>query len=261
MAGILCQYKTSRKIIIIFVSLGFTFMRIRKRVLSNPVVFTVLKHLGVKQFFGQNKEDKTIADYFGIFKGTLLSVGENDGTTFSNVFYFILRGWKADLVEPSTRAYRKLCKLHSGRPEVHIHKIAIGAKTEESVFFDSGELEGIGDTSLVSTLNSEEIKKWPQTQFSQTTVSAYSFQDFMDSISCYKKYDLISIDAESMDYTILSQVDLGKLGCRCVIVEFGGSGELRSKMSAHCAKYGLYLSQETPENLIFTKKTDSPPTQ
>lgn len=214
-------------------------MRIRKR-LQN--------YLGLTKWYGQRQEDKTIAAYFGNFAGTLLSIGENDGRTYSNVLHFIQQGWKAELVEPSPIAFRRLFKRHLYNDLVWCHQIAISQKTGKQRFWDSGELVGLGDTGLVSTLHPKLVKQWHQTAFNETEVRTLTFPDFLTYCAHYPKYDLISIDAEGEDLAILQQMDLRGLGCKCIVIEHGGDpAPFRALLFAQ----GYLHLWQTEENLIY----------
>jgi FkbM family methyltransferase len=227
-------------------------MRLRKRIINHPSVIALRKTLGLKQYFSQNLEDKTIANYFGAFKGNLLSVGENDGVTYSNALYFILHGWSADLVEPSTVAFSKVSKLHRNNNKVKVHQFAIGEQNGTVDFFESGELESLGDTSLVSSLHQSTTTQWDKVNFNKTTTRVLDFKTFLATEAKHKTYDFITIDAEGSDLSILKQMDLTQLGCKCLIIEYGDEAT-RKQMIEHCTKHGLSLAHNTTENLIFTK--------
>src|ERR1700749_2117433 len=168
-------------------------MRIRKR---------LQLYFGLCKWYGQRKEDKIIAEYFGGFKGTLLSIGENDGITYSNVLYFIKRGWLADCVEPSPKAFARLTKRHFYNPRVSCSRVAIGTSNGRMPFYESGSLVNLGDTGLVSTLRPEVKAQWTNTKFKETTVEVVTFAHYFDRIARFEHYDLISIDAEGADLDI-----------------------------------------------------------
>lgn len=214
-------------------------MRIRKR-LQN--------YFGLTKWYGQRQEDKIIAAYFGSFAGTLLSIGENDGRTYSNVLHFIQQGWKAELVEPSPIAFRRLFKRHLYNDLVWCHQMAISQKTGKQRFWDSGELVGLGDTGLVSTLHPKLVKQWRQTAFCEMEVRTLTFSHLLTYCAHYQKYDLISIDAEGEDLAILQQMNLRALGCKCIVIEHGGdSFTFHALLSAQ----GYRRLAQTEENLIY----------
>lgn len=214
-------------------------MRIRKR---------LQLYFGLIKWYGQRKEDKIIAKYFRGFKGTLLSIGENDGRTYSNVLHFIKNGWEADLVEPSPIAFKRLFYRHLYKDKVWCHSVAIGEITGKSFLWESGSLVNLGDVGLVSTLKPNMCSQWTNTEFVKKMVHVFSFTDYHDIIAHYYYYDLISIDAEGMDYAILKQMDLQKLCCRCLIVEHGGDIKPFNDL---VFKQGYRLLATTEENAIY----------
>lgn len=220
-------------------------MRIRKR---------LQLYFGLCKYYGQRKEDKIVAQFFGDFKGTLLSIGENDGLIYSNVLYFIKRGWKAELIEPAPKAFGRLLRRHFGMGYVHCHPLAIDNVSARMPFWESESLVNLGDTGLVSSLYTKLVDQWPQTKFHKTEVEVLTFKDFISQRAWYYKYDLISIDAEGSGLSILRQMDLDKLGCRCLIIEHEGDiTPYNTLMTAS----GFRLLATTEENLIFVRYFES----
>lgn len=206
--------------------------------------------LGLMKWYGQREEDKFIAEYFGDFKGNLLSIGENDGITYSNVLYFIKRGWKADLIEPSPRAYRKLVYRHADNLNVQCHQLAIGNKTERLPFYESGSMVNLGDVALASSLDGNLIKQWTKTKFKETYVRVLDWNNFFQYRAKCDHYDLISIDAEGYDVPILEQMDLDKLGCKCIVIEH--AGDVRQMWIKLISRLFRILTV-TEENIIAVK--------
>jgi FkbM family methyltransferase len=214
-------------------------MRVRKR---------LQLYLGLTKWYGQRKEDKIIAQFFGDFKGTLLSIGENDGLIYSNVLYFIKKGWHADLVEPAPKAFGRLLSRHFYNIKVHCHQAAIDKTTAVLPFWESDSLVNLGDTGLVSSLHQRLVNQWTTTKFRKIEIQVLTFSDFMDRWAAHSKYDLISIDAEGSGLSILKQMDLKKLGCRCLIIEHEGN---ITPYNILMASAGFRLLATTEENLIF----------
>lgn len=217
--------------------------------------------------YSQNSEDVIIEKYFNGRTGTLLSLGENDGKTLSNVLNSIEQGWDAVLVEPSKTAFEKLKELHKERSGVICYNIAIGEQDGTADFYESGEHLGTGDTSLISTLKASEIDRWKGSKFdnfTKTETTVMTWQSFIGKwteiyrwrVSCDGAYhqpvfNLISVDCEGLDYFIMKQMDLNALGCEMLIVEYNGIDEL--KYMALAAQYGLKLHEKNMENLIFVR--------
>lgn len=200
--------------------------------------------------YSQNFEDQFITDYFKGFTGTLLSIGENDGETFSNAKALIDLGWDAFLVEPSS-AFYKMKQLHMWNKKVHCYHMALADYNGVANFYESGaHVRGGSDEALVSTLDFEETRRWRDSgvQFEQTQVPVVSFKNFW-ALCNYRKFDFISIDAEGADLAILKQIDLSD--CKCLVVEWNGNVELKAEYEKLCT--GMKMALFNRENIIFTR--------
>lgn len=208
----------------------------------------------MKTTYAQNREDIMVKAYFDLkygrdFKGHLLDLGANDGVTFSNSLMLIESNWSADLVEPSPQTYLKLDKLHSVRKDVKCHKIAVSNVNGTVKFHDSGTLLGGNDKSLVSTLNPEEKLRWNgEVSYEEISVQSVTFANLLN-LTKRSTFDFITIDIEGLDWIVLKQIDLTKVGCKMLIIENNGKETL--KYVAYCKQFGLKLLNSNQENLIF----------
>ncbi len=199
--------------------------------------------------YSQNQEEKYITEYFKDFKGTVLDVGANDGKTFSNSLRLIELGWKAYLVEPSKKALEKLYSLHSGNVNVEVIPVAIGKSNVKAILEESGwHLHHRSDVALLSTLVPEEKKKWNKVSFEQQPCEVLDYKTFTDLIG-YEAFDFISIDAEGMDWEILSQINLTQV--KMVCVEHNSKDV--EKYIDYCKGYGMKLLYKNAENIIMAK--------
>jgi hypothetical protein len=198
--------------------------------------------------FSQNKEDLFVLDYFGDYKGTLLSIGENDGITFSNSRLLIENGWGAILVEPGI-AGDDLHDLYFNNSKVSVFRFGIGSKHDTIRFWESGShVENGTDRGLVSTTDFEETKRWPNVTFVEKDIIVLPFCAFEKD----GPFDFISLDTEGNDWKILQQIDLEKVGCKCLCIEWNSKPELFRLFRDYCGKFGLFCVHQNAENLIFT---------
>lgn len=205
--------------------------------------------------YTQNNEEALILSYFSERNPselTVLDIGANDGKTFSNSLKVIELGWNGVLIEPSPKAFFLLSNLHSFKQNVICLPIAITNQNGMFQLRESSSILNQGDTSLVSSLKQEETIKWANNnvRFDTVNVMGMDFKSFLET-SPHKKFNLISIDIEGYDYDVLSQIDLGSVGCEMLIIEFNGKDE--SLFTNYANKFGLKLISKNPENLIFTK--------
>lgn len=116
--------------------------------------------------YSQNNEQKHILEFFNGKKGTLLSIGENDGQTYSNAYALIQLGWCASLVEPSKKVFEKLQELHKENELVACLNFAIGNEDSVVEFWESdSHFVDKSDFSLLSSLKKDETEKWKTINF------------------------------------------------------------------------------------------------
>jgi FkbM family methyltransferase len=200
--------------------------------------------------YSQHREGEVINRYFMDQIGTLISLGENDGKTLSNVLGLIESCWFAHLVEPSLIPFLKMDELHANNGKTKCYNFAIGTSNGTMDFFESGEHLGTGDTSLLSSLKESETKKWTKETFKKISVDVKTWETFIKEARI-KQADLISIDCEGMDFDILIQIDFEALKTKMVIVEYNGTDE--AKYVNHMTSKGFNLYYKNQCNLIFTK--------
>jgi len=203
--------------------------------------------------YSQNKEDLKVLRYFKGRKGTLLSVGENNGIMLSNAKLLIEQGFSAYLLEPST-VFPELEKLHKGNKKVTCFNIGLGNKTQLVKFFESkNHIPGGDDKSLVSSVNYEETQRWRDSgvEFVEGVVQITTFKEFWESQGS-PKFNFISIDTEGFDWDILQQINLKETGTEILCIEWNGDKDLESKFTSYCKKFGLKEMNRNAENLIYS---------
>ena len=201
--------------------------------------------------YSQNNEEQIIADYFQDRKGTFLEIGANDGKTLSNCYALALKGWAGVCVEPSPQVFDKLKNTYKHNDKIQCVKVAIGTENKMVKFFDSGSLLTADDKSLVSTILESETIRWKRNvSYKEIEVEQVDVKTLIE-ITGENTFDLISIDAEGLDYQILSQIDLNKVNCQMVVVEWNGKD--KNLYTMYCESFGMKLIAENQENLIFVK--------
>lgn len=205
-------------------------------------------------YTGQNKEDKVLSEFFGQYVGTLLSIGENNGQDLSNVLHFLDKGWGGDLVECSPQVFPSLSNLHQYNNKVFCHEVAIGNKNGRVVLYDSGELLGTGDRALVSSTDFNETKRWASLNmpFNEVEVDMVTFDTFLTEHAHYKKFDLISVDAEGMDIIILRQMELDQLGCKALVIEHNSIPANVAIIREYTRPFGFKEIGYNQENIILS---------
>lgn len=203
----------------------------------------------------QNNETAVVLGYFSnkpAQQRTVLSIGENDGITFSNSYDLIQSGWKAVLLEPSPKAFARMSELHKDNPNVVCLNYGIANSTGDFDFNESSGYKQGDDVSLVSTLIDSEMDRWRNdVTFEKITAHFKTFEDF--SQICKEPFDFITIDAEGYDWEILKQINLDECGCQCLCIEYNGKSDLWNLYENYAKQFGMKMISNNPENLIFAK--------
>lgn len=202
--------------------------------------------------YSQNGEQAHILRYFGDYTGNFLSLGENDGETFSNVRALALSGWCGVMVEPSPRAFQRLKTLYSQNKKgcFYLYSCAIGIANTKITLFESGELVKQGDVALVSTIVEKETERFKRvTPYEPVQVDCFRWKTFLNRVKI-KKFDMISIDIEGMDLDVIEQMDL--TDTKLICIEHNGDQDMKQVLqSGVCTDMSLIY--ESPENLIFAR--------
>ena len=208
-------------------------------------------------YYGQNNEDKIINDYIlekhgPDYIGTVLEIGANDGITLSNSKFFRDLGWEGFLVEAGKKPFVKL--IENGLGNSKCYNVALGSENCKLKFYESGDLLGLRDTGLVSTLIMDETIRWRRSgvTFEEHEVDCLTWNSFLERYNLTEQsFNIISIDIEGMDYIVLNQIDLNKVNCEVVCVEF--NGKQKELFVNYCQKFNMNLIHQNGENLIFVK--------
>lgn len=206
--------------------------------------------------FSQGSEEKIILDYFGNYKGVFADFGSNDGITLSNTHQLSLNGWEGICVEPSLEAYRRLEFNYRGNDKVVLFNCAATGSFDGLIdFYESGEHLGVGDVSLLSTINKSELKRWDGSKntFSKTLVKACPIKTILEDAG-FDKIDFFSLDVESLEIELLMEIDLGKFKSQVVCIEHNGDNNKIIEIKKYCAKFGLVnMLLRNAENIILSK--------
>ncbi len=210
--------------------------------------------------YSQNNEQEIVRNYFGSRGGILLDIGANDGETYSNSRQLMLDGWGGVFIEPSPKAYERLSALYKGNVNAVCLQYGIGKEVAEVEFWESGAFNHTGpDVALVSCIDPKEKERWGATvKFDPIKIRVVPFDKLVE---IYKstgdgsdpKFNFINIDAEGMDYEILKQIDLNKIGCECFCIEHNSVPDMIQKYRAVADYFGFREIGFNAENLIFAK--------
>jgi FkbM family methyltransferase len=204
--------------------------------------------------YSQNDEEIYILNYFGDLIGTFLSIGENDGVTFSNVRALALRGWAGVMLEPSPKAYTKLKELYKGHKNIYCYPYALSCHNGKAMLQESGPLCSAADVGLVSTFHAHEVARFSRTvKYEPVEVKTFKWKTFSNRLKSTRlkdaKFDFISMDCEGDELNILPDMDL--TDTRCICIEWNSKPELKAEYEKYLG--GFQVIYTSAENLIYAR--------
>lgn len=201
--------------------------------------------------YSQNLEEDYILDYFKDYPaGTFLSIGENDGQTFSNVRALALTGrFKGVMVEPHPEANERLKKLYHGYKGFYIYPYAITKHNGKAILQASGPQATSSDVGLVSTFHAHEKARFERVvSYTPIEVKTFKWKTFLNRLSI-KTFDFMSIDCEGSEMDFLPDMDLSQTKMICI--EWNGKPELKVAFEKYLDGFNLIYT--SAENLLYAR--------
>lgn len=190
----------------------------------------------------QSDEEPVILEFFKDQpEGIVLDIGAYHYATFSNSRALINKGWHAVLVEPSPRCFSTIMRFYNNDPKVTLINACVSDRYGMIEFYDS---EG-----AVASTDKEHFARWSTLQKDFIKIWVPTIPAFMLT-HVVTKCDLISIDCEAHDFTILKNLPLHTMQPKLVCIEYGNQG---SEIQDHMGDLGYILHHQNNENLIFRK--------
>lgn len=123
-------------------------------------------------------------------------------------------------------------------------------------FYESGQLLGKGDLSLVSSIDAKELGRWGSSvSFVETSAQFLSWNDFLSTYNLNDaEFNYISIDAEGSDWSILQQINLSHHKCEVLCVEWNSLPNLDTLFTQYANQHGLLEINRNAENIIYAKR-------
>lgn len=192
-------------------------------------------------FYSQFNEDRfLVANEQLPEKGVFIDVGAGDPEQFSNSKYFEDKGWDVLCIEPDQRFYDKLAKTRK-----NVENIAIGKCTGNISFWIAE------DFGLSTTTPLDGIKYIEEKKVHCITLDELLLLDEIDHI------DILSVDTEGSELTVLDSLSLETYKPTYIIVEFltVGLPPRDEEIKVYFSNRPYELLLKTEANLIF-KRTD-----
>ena len=205
-----------------------------------------------REAFAQCGEDMIMDHVFnslGIKQPSYIDVGAYSPFRFSNTAYFYKRGSQGINIEANPDLYRH---FPISRPRDINLNIGIGPKAGKLDFY-------IVNPPTLSTFSKSEAKRYEKEGASiaqVVPVKVETFKTVLDKYAGGKMPDFLSIDAEGVDYDILTSIDFAKSRPLIICIETisysrTGNGVKDTKLINYLTTRGYLLYADTNINSIF----------
>jgi len=163
--------------------------------------------------FAQHGEDRFVFEYFKGKSGIYVDIGAGHPFTLSNTYLLYRSGWRGITVEPILTLHR----LHQKwRPDdIHVNGVA-GDNAGRQAFFElvPSVLSTIDEKLAQSLIASGEA-----VLHARREVEVFCVRDLCERYANGQAIDLLTIDAEGAELSILAGCEFGERGPKVVICE------------------------------------------
>ncbi len=163
----------------------------------------------------------------------LVDVGAHDGVTISNSRPFVLEGWTSLLVEPHPVLFERLVARYDGVANAILVNKACGPENGIlPLYFGAG-----GAETGTSTLCTDQNAWFDATRTEEfIDVEVVTLTNLLEEHGYPRDFAVLLVDAEGMDYEVLTGLDFARFQPRIVVTE-----EYILDPHKHNAKYRLLL--------------------
>ena len=167
----------------------------------------MLRYFGLQDVSGVRLDKKLDVLFQQKTDGFFVELGANDGIRQSNTAFFeFFRGWRGVLVEPSPSGYRS-CQVQ--RPKSRsFHAACVGPDFQQSY------IEGDFTGDLMSSVDGKRLGSPTRIQ-----VPARTLTSILESAGAPASFDLLSLDTEGYELSVLEGLDLNQYRPRYMVIE------------------------------------------
>lgn len=171
-----------------------------------------------KSAYSQDGEDLVLASFYEgreTYKGFFVDVGAHHPYRFSNTCLFYKRGWRGINIEPTPDLFKKF-EIHRKR-DINLNCGIGNGETLNFYIFNEGALNTFDEERAKELDGSKNGKyKLIATQGIKTRL----LKDILDEhLPANQKIDLLTIDVEGMDFTVLQSNDWTKYQPEFIFIE------------------------------------------
>jgi FkbM family methyltransferase len=215
-------------------------------------VFHLFLGRSLKYSFAFTGEDRAIE---GILKpiithsGTYVDVGCNHPKFLSNTYGLYRKGWNGICIDANAELIKKY-KYYRPR-DVAVHALVSSVVGQRTFYLSENEVLSTVEKSNLIHVDHENLQHKTIEMNTQTLTS------ILDEYNFEKEFDVLSVDVEEHDFSVLTSLDFSRYIPKLIIVEdeifdFSKIGE--NPINNYLTQYRYELKGYILKNLYFMKK-------
>ncbi len=175
-------------------------------------------------YFALNDLDRKLEKYLDKRDGFFVELGANDGQTQSNTLYFELKkGWRGVLIEPIPHRFVECLRLRGERSAVFCAACVPLDYAEPWVPMRYADLMTTSDTLTTLRDQGEHMTKaaghFDSAESYEFAARARTITAILDEAQAPAEIDLLSLDVEGAELSVLQGLDTQKYSFRCMLIE------------------------------------------
>jgi FkbM family methyltransferase len=178
----------------------------------------------------------------------IVDVGAHDGISLSHSRGLILAGWRAVLIEPVPALFAKLERTYRGHDNVACLNVACAeAPGVRRLFFGTD-----GDNGFLSTLCTDE-NEWFKSARSDRfiEVRADTLKNLLSEAHVPKRFGILSVDTEGMDYEVLCGLDFSAFTPTIIVTEEYDWNPKKPLRSTRCFPTAVMFSSKKSARILY----------
>lgn len=201
-------------------------------------------------YYSQDGEDAVMWALFDAnHRGYFAEVGALDGLRLSNCYSFEQAGWNGVCIEPHERYFEMVRRNRPG-------SVAVRAAVSDR---DGGEVEFYANArGTLSTLERDLEATWKAkygdyfSGFDVQKVPMRSLTSILDEAGAPVPIDVVSIDVEGHELSVLRGLDFAKYRPRVLVIE-ALDRDRAAQLESFMAERGYHKARQISSNLLFCR--------
>lgn len=163
--------------------------------------------------FSKSGEDIQLYKLFNRSGGQYLDIGCFEPVTFSNSYFFYLRGWNGFVVDPNPQFQTKFTKV---RPKDKFINRGISSHSGVLTYFMLPQKMSSMNTFDYNFLVKNNLESYIE---KEVKVPMSSLEELIDEFKLGNSIDFLDVDVEGMDYEVLVNNNWEKFRPSVIVVE------------------------------------------